>query len=191
MRLISVLIFCIITSSGFSQLKVSINWQPVNASPKSDTIFYISNPTLNWDDFQKKEEEGSNSAALTTSGFGFGAGLHTLNDKGTLTINVFCYFLKSRSWYKEKYRNEYVLNHEQHHFDIAYLGTNYFVKKLKTAKFTTKNYSALLQSIYEEAYTYMDNLQDQYDGETSNGRLKDKQASWNKLINEQLGAFTN
>lgn len=191
MRLISVLIFCIITSSGFSQLKVSINWQPVNASPKSDTIFYISNPTLNWDDFQKKEEEGSNSAALTTSGFGFGAGLHTQNDKGTLTINVFCYFLKSRSWYKEKYRNEYVLNHEQHHFDIAYLGTNYFVKKLKAAKFTTKNYSALLQSIYEEAYTYMDDLQDQYDGETRNGRLKDKQASWNKKIQDQLGALTN
>jgi len=191
MKFILFLFLTFMAGSVFCQLNVRINWQPVNASPKSDTIYYSANSKLNWTNFQKKDEEGSNAAALTTSGFGFGAGLHTLNDKGTLTINVFCYFLKSRSWYKEKYRNEYVLNHEQHHFDIAYLGANYFVKKLKTAKFTTKNYSALLQSIYEEAYTYMDNLQDQYDGETSNGRLKDKQASWNKLINEQLGAFTN
>ena len=128
---------------------------------------------------------------MTTSGFGFGAGLNTLNGKGTLTINVFCYFLKSKSWYKEKHRNEYVLNHEQHHFDIAYLGTCYFVKKLKFAKFTTKNYATLLQNLYTEAYNYMSDLQDNYDDETDNGRAKAKQSDWNKIINDQLGVLIN
>lgn len=191
MKFISVLFLSMLTAPVFSQLDVSIDWQPVKASVKNDTVYYAGKTNLSWNDFYKKDEEGSDAAALTTSGFGFGAGIRTLNGKGTLTINVFCYFLRSKSWYKEKYRNAYVLNHEQHHFDIAYLGTCYFVRKLKAAKFTTRNYTALLQNLYTEAYNYMNDLQDKYDEETDNGRAKTKQADWNKRITDELGALIN
>lgn len=177
--------------NSFSQLTVNISWQPITASAKNDTVYYNPGNNLNWANFQVKQEEGSDAAALTTSGFGFGAGLHSLGNKGTLNVNVFCYFLRSKSWYKERYKTSYVLNHEQHHFDIAYLSTCYFVKKLKAAKFTLRNYSSLLQSLYADAYNYMNDLQDEYDDETDNGRARGKQAEWNKRIADQLTTVTN
>jgi hypothetical protein len=166
----------------FSQLAVNITWQPVKAAAMSDTIYYDLKEKLVWENFKVNKEDGTDAAALTSSGFGFGAGLYTRNNKGSLNINVFCYFLKPLSWYKAKSRNAYVLNHEQHHFDIAYIGANCFLSKLKAAKVTLENYNTILQNLYTEAYTYMKDLQNQYDTETRNGRLTDKQQEWNNKI---------
>ncbi len=171
------------------QLNTTVEWRPKSAPSKSDTIFYNYEKKLVWDNFNVRNTEPGGAAALTTAGFGFGAGLNSRNGKGVFSINVFCYFLKSRSWYKEKYRNSYVLTHEQHHFDIAYIGACAFVKKIKESKFTLENYSILLNDIYNEAYNDMEAMQDAYDTETKNGQVKDKQEAWNKKIDDLLAAL--
>jgi uncharacterized protein YecT (DUF1311 family) len=91
---------------------------------------------------------------------------------------------------KERGKNAYVLRHEQHHFDITYLSTLAFIKKLKQANFTIDNYQKKLQSIYTTAMQDMEKLQHQYDGETMNGQLKEEQLAWNKKIDEQLQEVT-
>jgi hypothetical protein len=43
-----------------------------------------------------------------------------------------------------------------------------------------------LKEVYSQAVADMETLQHRYDTETHNGILKDKQAEWNKKIDDQL-----
>ncbi len=81
---------------------------------------------------------------------------------------------------------DYALTHEQHHFNITWINTCLFVKKLKAAKLTAGNYSAVVDSIYDECYDSLDTMQDEYDGQTSNGRIRKVQGAWNRKIDKML-----
>lgn len=80
----------------------------------------------------------------------------------------------------------YALLHEQHHYDITYINANLFVQKLKDAKITVKNYDSVVNRIHDESFAALDKMQNEYDGETSNGRIPRNQYKWNKKIDEQL-----
>jgi hypothetical protein len=190
-KIFSAIFFLIIIVACHAQLTVDIKWSNTANSKKNDSIFYNTSQKLTWENFKLNTTDKSDAAALTTSGFGYDAGLSMVGKKGTFTITVYCYFLQSKSWYKTGHKNDYVLNHEQKHFDIAYYGACLFMKKLKEAKFTTANYSSLLDSIYNDAYAAMNSMQDEYDDETDNGRNKIKQEEWNKKIEIKTKALIN
>lgn len=179
----------IIVAAAHAQLTVNIQWSNTPYSKNNDSIFYNGAQKLTWNNFKLNSTDKSDAAALTTSGFGYDAGLSMIGKKGTFTITVYCYFLQSKSWYKTGHKNDYVLNHEQRHFDISYYGACLFMAKLKEAKFTTANYSSLLDSIYNTAYTAMNTMQDEYDEETNNGRDKTKQGEWDKKIDTSIAGL--
>lgn len=185
------ILFFLVLSFGFaalakSQLQVNVQWLKTTSGIKKDTLYYSPQAKLTWNDFYVRKEEGTNTAALTTSGFGFTAGIFSRSGQGLLDINVFCYFLPYKSWVKKGDTNDYILNHEQHHFDISYIGSCYFMQKLKEARITMNNYSSVISKIYDEAYDYMSNMQDAYDRETDNGIIREKQEDWNKKVNARL-----
>src|SRR3954464_14720897 len=68
---------------------------------------------LTWSDFKGKPDPLSDNAALTNSTINFEYGI---TEKG-FTHSIKCRFNKNLSWGRIK--NEYILNHEQGHFDIA------------------------------------------------------------------------
>lgn len=187
MKYIFFFFFCIATSSGFTQVTVSIKWSPHIPAIGSDTIYYKPKQKLLWQDFAGKPGEPLNASALTTSGFGYRSSIQYLNDKTDIMISVYCYFGKKTSWVRAGKESAYALNHEQHHFDITYLVTNLFVKKLKALKFTRNNYNMLLEQVYIESYQELEKMQNNYDGQTRNGRLKNIQSEWNEKIEKQLG----
>lgn len=86
-------------------------------------------------------------------------------------------------------RSDYALLHEQHHFDITYIVTCRFFQKLKNTAFTRDNYSELLDRINRAYYEELETLQNEYDGQTRNGQLKDVQLAWNKKIDGMLAAL--
>jgi FtsZ-binding cell division protein ZapB len=178
----------LLSFNSYSQLQVNVNWlQPPKMQTK-DTVYYNPSYQLVWPDFKGVPDQNNTFAlAITSSGFGFTAGYQMRNGKASLNINVFCYFSKHSSWVKEGKESDYALNHEQHHFDVSYIATCRFIEKLKAAKFTVANYDDLLTKIYNESTTEMESLQNDYDGQTKNGRLKDVQEQWNKKINTMLG----
>lgn len=156
--------------------------------PKAEKqwIFYTPGELLSIDDFKGDAVSSSEAVAITSSGFAFKAGYRNAGGKATLLITVYCTFDKNRSWMKDVGKNPYVLQHEQHHFDITYLATLEFIKQLKATKFTSENYSKLLESTYNEATKKLELMQNTYDNETSNGRLKDQQALWNNKVGQML-----
>jgi hypothetical protein len=99
---------------------------------------------------------------------------------------LYCYFDRTKSWVKAASKNDYALLHEQHHFDVSYIASNIFMQKLRQAKFTLANYNRLLTEIYNESTSALGKMQDDYDGQTRNGRVPEIQAAWNKKIDTQL-----
>ncbi len=156
----------------------------------SDTIYHKPGQSLVWDNFSGTPNQGGRVAALTSSGFGFDAGMSYSNRKGKININVYAFFNKSKSWVKPDKKTAYILAHEQLHFDISCIGMLLFVQKLRAANFTVQNYSAELNRIYSDAYKQMYEMQDDYDKGTNNGLLRKEQQEWAGRIRGQLALLS-
>lgn len=158
--------------------------------PASGVIYYQPYNNLQWPDFKGTPNTGGNVAAITMSGFGYKASIKNNGSQGQLNIGVYCYFSKDKSWVKPDKKTAYILNHEQHHFDIAFIAASVFADKIKNTVITTDNYNALLPRIYKECCILMNKLQDDYDGQTKNGQVKDVQEKWNDYLNKRLVIVT-
>lgn len=177
--------FVLISQSAYSQLNVSIEWRNIPYE-KGDTIFYNPIRKLIWDDFNGKPDYKSIAAAITSSGFGYKMTMNSKNAKMQIGISVYCFYNKSNSWVKPGMQSPYALIHEQHHFDITYIVTCLFIKKLRAAVFTLGNYTNIVDKIYNECNMEMEKMQNDYDGQTKNGQLKNIQAEWNIKIDRYL-----
>lgn len=172
--------------SVFAQFSVTIQWQPVKQGSSGDTIYFHPDKKLTWSDFKGKPEKASPAAAVTESGFGYRMSMHAVNSKTTVVITVFCYFNKNKSWVKPDMDTDYALLHEQHHFDITYINTRLFIQKLKEAPLNKGNFDYLVNKIHDESFEALDKMQDEYDGQTANGRNTRMQLAWNKKIDKML-----
>jgi hypothetical protein len=186
---ISVIALIFFAFSAKAQTTVNIQWQNIKPGYDNSMINYDSNRKLTWPDFRGMPVAASPAAAVTQSGFGYQLAMQSSNNRTTINITVYCYFDKNKSWVKKGMNTEYALLHEQHHYDITYINTCRFIQELRAAKFTKSNYGSLSAKIHDECFNALDNMQNQYDGETSNGRKPAVQAAWNKKIDEQLAAI--
>lgn len=181
--------FTFLFSIGLYAQKLSVTVTYVTSNGDgNNTIFYKPGQLLSWDDFEGKPVQGSEAAALTNAGFGIKLMFKRMENSSQLVIAVNCSFSRKDSWVKTGNKTAYILNHEQKHFDIAYIHTLLFIQNLRKANFTNSNYSAVIQKVYNEAATAMTKTQYQYDGETSHSRLPEKQAEWDEKVSKQLAA---
>ena len=175
---------------AFSQkvfLKVSIENKISN--PANDTIYYSINRLLTWDDFKGVPDYNSPGGAITASGFAFNANMNMIGKDIYLNISVYTFFSKKNSWKKPNINSSYHLVHEQHHFDIARLGSQKLIAELAKAHFTRKNYAALLTSIFDKVYRENQSIQFQYDRQTNHSLDLKKQLEWNDRIDAQIEAL--
>jgi len=186
---ILVFILAFLSLSAESQVTINIQWKNISQLNTGDTIYYNSGRKLTWPDFKGTPNAASPAAAITESGFGYLLAMQSLNNRTSINITVYCYFSKNKSWVKKGMKTDYALLHEQHHFDITYINTCLFIQRLRDAKLTRANYNSLSGKIYDECVLALNKMQDEYDGETSNGRKKEIQAEWNKKIDQQLAAL--
>lgn len=176
------MISCTLTAQ---KVDTKITWL-TDVPDAADNIIYNPQQKLTIADFKGMPNPATDAVAITSSGFMFKAGYHSENGKATLAISVYCSFTKSESWMKERGKTAYILAHEQRHFDISYISTLLFIKKLQQARFQQDDYLEQLKTIHAAAVQQMKELQRQYDEETNNGINTAKQEEWNKKIAEQL-----
>ena len=91
---------------------------------------------------------------------------------------------------KERGKTAYILAHEQRHFDISYLSTLLFIKKVRQTNFQQPDFMAQLRNIYKEIVQQMSERQQQYDSETNNGINTTKQEEWNKRIEKDIAGLS-
>jgi hypothetical protein len=178
--------FIFLTVSDAQKLSVAVNYITSEGAVNNNNIYYQPGYLLTWSDFKGKPVEGSDVAALTNAGFGIKLSFHRIENTSQLVIAVNCNFSKKDSWVKKENKTTYILNHEQKHFDIAYIHTLSFMQNLKNAKLTNSNYAAIIEKIYNESVAAMSKMQNQYDIETSHSRLTEIQSAWDEKISNQL-----
>ncbi len=181
------LLFLTSLLQGFSQ-KVVVHVTMENKKTKqgSDTIYYDFARNLTWQDFKGIPDDNHFGGAVTASGFAFDSQMDFDGENIYLNIGVYTFFAKSESWRKPQINSDYHLLHEQHHFDITRLGSEKFIAELSNAHFTKNNYKELLVSIFDKAYKESEEMQSQYDAETSHSLNVDKQLEWNSKIGAEI-----
>jgi hypothetical protein len=140
---------------------------------------------LTWNDYKANPDPESDAAASTTSYLGI---------EYNITSNSFGYkiqsrFSKTRSW--GLYKTDYILSHEQGHFDIAEIFARKLNKKMSEYRFNKRMYQQELNIIYQDILDEKEKMQNDYDKETNHSINKEKQAEWLKKIAVMLGDFAD
>jgi predicted secreted Zn-dependent protease len=138
---------------------------------------------LGWSDYKSKPNPESDAAASTTTYLSVEYNITSTR----FSYKIKSYFSKTRSWGLHK--TDYILSHEQGHFDIAEVFARKLHKKLSEYKFNKKTYQKDLQKIYEEVTKEKSDTQNEYDRQTNHSINKEKQAEWLKKIEEMLEEY--
>ncbi len=169
LRKIAVIVFLILPLLATAQDEEFIEWYPGNR--------------LTWDDYHAKPSLLSDAAAITSTALGIE--YHVRNNE--LTYKITCRFSKMRSW--GRFRTDYILQHEQGHFDITEIFARKLAKTLKEYDFDSRKYKHDLEEIYKRIMDEKEEFQDQYDNETDFSRNKEKQTEWLKKIEKELSKY--
>ncbi len=111
----------------------------------------------------------------------------TKGDDGVIYLESYVYFIKNKSWVKNE--TDYLLSHEQLHFDIAELYNRKFKKAVSEIKFETKKIEETIPNIFLRFNKERIKNQNLYDEETRHGESKVQQEIWIKKINNELKNF--
>jgi hypothetical protein len=153
--------------------------------PEGDTIYYSRKRPLTWDDFKDKPR-GNKYVAEVLPGFGYTEQTQIVKGIVIIKISIKAFLPKSAAWVSYEGRNDYALNHEQRHFDIAKIVARHFQQALLAMKIPVDNYDGYINVQYLDSYREINALQDQYDKETSHGMNAAAQQRWNVKIEKEL-----
>jgi hypothetical protein len=145
----------------------------MNAQDKSDELMdWASSRRLTWSDYKADPNPNSDAAASTTTLIG----IEYKMNNGNFDYSITCKFSLSRSWGLHK--TEYILAHEQGHFDIAEIFARKLHKAMGEYTFNSRTYQKDLRKIYQDIMKEKEDFQNTYDRETNHSIKKDKQAEW-------------
>jgi predicted secreted Zn-dependent protease len=138
---------------------------------------------LTWNDYKAQPRTNTDAVASTTT---------VLSIDYKFSTNSFGYkiesrFSKTRSWGLHK--TDYILSHEQGHFDIAEIFARKLHKQMSEYNFNRKTYQKDLKKIYEEITEGKEEMQNDYDKETRHSINKQEQAEWLKKIERLLKEY--
>lgn len=150
-----------------------------------EVMRWDSNSRLTWADYKAKPEPGSDAAAITTTYLGIE---YNFNRNG-FSYRIHCKFSKNRSWGLHK--TDYILSHEQGHFDIAEIYARKLHKEMSEYKFNNKTYQQDLKAIYDRLMKEKEATQARYDSETNHSINRTKQAEWLRKIQQELDEYVD
>lgn len=152
----------------------------------TQTMSWTEDYKLTWSDFRGEPNYNTKAAAVTAAGLSFN---YSVNKRDNQIVgfktNISADFYPQHSWRKEEIINDYILSHEQLHFDITELHARYFrarVKQLKPSKNIVNELQMVLDSINKE----LEIMQLKYDDESKYSIDKDGQLFWTNYVASAL-----
>jgi hypothetical protein len=147
----------------------------------SSLIDWSPERKLTWDDFKSKPDKGSPNAALTGTNIKFD---FSYSSDAGFKYHISCQFDKNSSWGRVK--TDYILSHEQGHFDIAEIYARKLCKAFREYSPDVENANKEVNKIYDRVMHELHDEQLRYDHETNFSIKKEQQMAWLKKIDEDL-----
>jgi predicted secreted Zn-dependent protease len=97
-------------------------------------------------------------------------------------------FNTNENWVVPEGRNDYVLRHEQIHFDITEIYSRKLRKELDDANITSDN-ADKAKPIFEKIFNEMERRQIRYDQETQRGDKSETQEHWEAVVELELAKY--
>jgi uncharacterized protein Usg len=138
---------------------------------------------LTWRDFRDTIITNSDRVALTYSGIRLS---YQQTAPNSASISVYSVMEHNKSWVDTLKKSDYILSHEQYHFNITEYWCRKIKKDLAAARFTSKNLKEKVESIRKEDFTLMFEMQNQYDTETKHSEIEPQQKKWERKIDDLL-----
>jgi hypothetical protein len=135
---------------------------------------------LTWDDFQGPPKRHTDAVASTSTSLGIAYQLAN----GKLNYQITCNFSKTKSWGSMK--TDYILAHEQAHFDITEIYARRLHQALSNYQLNRRTYQEDIGKIYNDIVAGKEALQHAYDGGSDHSRRKKEQYDWLNKIDQLL-----
>jgi hypothetical protein len=149
-----------------------------------ELLNWCSSKKLSWNDYKGNPDRESDVAASTTTYL-----IISYNMSGnSFGYKIESKFSKTRSW--GLYKTDYILSHEQGHFDIAEAFARKLNKDMSEYRFNKKTYQKDLRDIYQDILDEKEEMQNKYDKETNHSINKTKQAEWLLKIQKMLEEYS-
>lgn len=144
---------------------------------------------LTWQDFKAAPKESIPYSANTNSGLSYTWNYSTATGEPVLEHQVFSNFYPELSWVKKIEHKEYLLAHEQLHFDITELHARKLRKRLEAYEIG-RTVRQDLKRIYNKVEAERVAMQNLFDKETSHSELSAEQKRWRIFISEELAKLS-
>jgi hypothetical protein len=174
MKLTAIFIFLFIPFFPSEAIDVKIEWS--------------ESKKLTWSDFRGPRTKDASYAASTSSGISFTYSVKHAKGDIDLDFSVKCHFYPEKSWYDRNHASEYILKHEQTHFDISELHARVLRKLISEAEFS-KDIKTEIKAIYQEVERQRGKMQRRFDTETEHSINKKNEYLWEAFIANQLIAY--
>ncbi len=135
---------------------------------------------LSWEDFLCEPKKNSDAVASTSTSLGIAYQV----ENGQLTYSITCNFSKHKSWGLLK--TDYILAHEQAHFDITEIYARKLYQALQGYEFNRKTYRKDVNDIYRAIVQGKEDMQAAYDSESDHSRNRKAQYEWLQKIDQML-----
>ncbi|CAM3500409.1 DUF922 domain-containing protein [Aequorivita lipolytica] len=154
----------------------------------AEKILWKENQKLSWEDFRGKPLRSASFVASTNTGISFQYSYSMKNGDMKVEYSVESFFNPEGSWYLKERVTNYILKHEQAHFDISELHARMLQKNLAGKKFS-KNIKSEIEGIYKQVEQKRRAMQTKFDSESDHSRNEAKEAFWQKYIAQQLAEY--
>jgi hypothetical protein len=176
------IILCLVNLANAQEITIKVIEDTVYSSNQKA---HKSSP-LQWSNFKAVITEDEQAySALTSTRLSYQVSQRGTAQKQTITVKPKFYFDELGSKKKLSAQNDYILNHEQRHFDIGYYWYKKFIVALRNLQ-PDRNAVQTISNLYKEYGQSTKQMQSLYDEETDHSRIKEKQELWDAKIKELL-----
>lgn len=145
---------------------------------------------LTWADFQGTPNRSEDFVASTNSGISFSYSISNRDGAYGFHYTVLSNFYPKDSWYRPESASEYILKHEQTHFDISELYARKLRKILHTIT-VDSNVKTLVDSLYGEIEQQRRAMQSRYDKESDHSKNTAGEQKWRQFVAEELQKYSD
>jgi hypothetical protein len=167
------------TSGGMPE-EVIVALPLTERNENEEFIPWLMQRKLNWDDFSGEPRRNSEAVASTSTSLGIAYQL----ERSGIVYRITCNFSKHKSWGLLK--TDYILAHEQGHFDITEIAARRLHQELSAYVLNIKSYRQDINDIYNRIVKEKEAMQATYDRESDHSRNRGVQFEWLDKINLML-----
>ena len=159
-------------------------------NPNEESMTWSELRRLTWTDFKGDVNPNSDAVALTASGIIFGFSVSTSGSRIVdYSTSVDAHFYPNKSWYNKEEADDYILEHEQLHFDITELYTRKFRERL-TKLSVNQNIRKQLKQLHTSINEELNETQKRYDEQSVHSINTEVQKQWRELITSELAKLS-